>query len=105
MRAQIINSKCQLHFFHASCRTIQYTSSLLHCNFSFSPETTSCLIDATSSTRLFNSQFVQQSRRLSVWLCSRFPSLSSQKVGLTISPPSLHVPVLYFSLISMNVII
>lgn len=38
-------------------------------------------------------------------LQSKFPALSSQSVALIISPPSLHVPVLYFSLISLNIVV
>lgn len=83
----------------------QYASSLLNSSTSFSPETTSFLIDAASSTRLSYSQFVEKTQSLSASLRSRFPSLSSQKVALIISAPSLHVPVLYFSLISLNVIV
>ncbi|XP_074375860.1 4-coumarate--CoA ligase-like 9 [Apium graveolens] len=83
----------------------QYASSLLNSSTSFSPETTSFLIDAASATRVSYSQFLEKSQSLSASLLSKFPELSGQKVALIISPPSLDLPVLYFSLISLNVIV
>ncbi|KAL8123309.1 4-coumarate--CoA ligase-like 9 [Apium graveolens] len=87
----------------------QYAFVLLNSSTSFSHDATSFLIDAASGTRVSYSQFIRKSQSLSDSLVSKFPQLSSQdenqNVALIISPPSLHVPVLYFSLISMNVIV
>ncbi|KAL3654951.1 hypothetical protein CASFOL_000737 [Castilleja foliolosa] len=79
----------------------QYALSLLH-----SPptdtalSTTDFLIDAATSNRLTYSTFLRQVASLSSSLRS---ILSKNDVAFVLSPPSLHIPVLYFSLLSLGV--
>lgn len=82
----------------------QYSLSLLNSTATASSlETSTFLIEAASGNRLSYSQFICQSQSLAASLQSRFPSLSTKDVALILSPPSLHVPVLYFSLLSLNI--
>lgn len=79
-----------------------YTLSLLRSSSTATAETT-FLIDATTGVHLTYSEFFSQVRSLSVSLLSQFPSLSKNDVAFILSPPTLHVPVLYFSLLSLGV--
>lgn len=79
-----------------------YTLSLLHLSLS-SPSTTPFLIDSATGSRLTYSDFLLQTRSLSLSLRSSFPSLSKNDVALILSPTSLSLPVLYFSLLSLGV--
>ncbi|KAI8543927.1 hypothetical protein RHMOL_Rhmol08G0255600 [Rhododendron molle] len=79
-----------------------YTLSLLHLSVS-SPSTTPFLIDSATGSRLTYSDFLLQTRSLSLSLRSSFPSLSKNDVALILSPTSLSLPVLYFSLLSLGV--
>ncbi|XP_058228314.1 4-coumarate--CoA ligase-like 9 [Rhododendron vialii] len=79
-----------------------YTLSLLHLSVS-SPSTTPFLIDSSTGSRLTYSDFLLQTRSLSLSLRSSFPSLSKNNVALILSPTSLSLPVLYFSLLSLGV--
>lgn len=82
----------------------QYSLSLLNSTATASSlETSTFLIDGGTGHRLSYSQFLRQSQSLAASLQSRFPSLSTNDVALILSPPSLHVPVLYFSLLSLNI--
>ncbi|WOH10627.1 hypothetical protein DCAR_0730096 [Daucus carota subsp. sativus] len=84
----------------------QYCLSLLNSTPTASSlDTSPFLIDAATGTPLSYSQFLHQSHSLSASLQSRFPSLSPNNVALILSPPSLHIPVLYFSLLSLNITI
>ncbi|KAE9608562.1 putative AMP-dependent synthetase/ligase [Lupinus albus] len=63
------------------------------------------MIDSDTDTHLSYSVFIRQIKSLSSSLKSLFPSLSKGHVALIISPSSLHVPVLYFSLLSLGVVV
>ncbi|XP_024969280.1 4-coumarate--CoA ligase-like 9 [Cynara cardunculus var. scolymus] len=80
-----------------------YTLYLLRSNPSFSPSTTPFLIDSATGHRLFYSDFIRQFQSLSAALVTKFPSLAKNQVALIVSPPSFHIPVLYFSLLSLGV--
>lgn len=67
--------------------------------------TTTFLIDAFSDHRLSFSDFLSLSNSLSLSITSRYPSLSKSDVAFILSPNSLHVPVLYFALLSLGVIL
>ncbi|KAI3455007.1 hypothetical protein Pfo_011670 [Paulownia fortunei] len=83
-----------------------YALSLLHSPTtptSTALSTTAFLIDAATGHRLTYSTFLQQVNSLSSSLKSLHPSLSKNDVAFVLSPPSLHIPVLYFSLLSLGV--
>lgn len=85
-----------------------YTISLL--NSGATPtaaalSTTPFLIDADSGHSLTYSTFLHQVNSLSSFLKSLNPSLSKNDVAFVLAPPSLHVPVLYFSLLSLGLVV
>lgn len=80
-----------------------YTLSLLRSNTAFSPSTTPFLIDCATGHRLSYSDFIRQLQSLSAALITKFPSLAKNQVALIVSPTSFHIPVLYFSLLSLGV--
>ncbi|KAF7833957.1 4-coumarate--CoA ligase-like 9 [Senna tora] len=63
---------------------------------------TTVLIDSTTHRRLSYSLFLRQVQNLSSSLSSLTP-LCKGHVAFILSPPSLHIPVLYFSLLSLGV--
>ncbi|KAL1541830.1 4-coumarate--CoA ligase-like 9 isoform X1 [Salvia divinorum] len=82
-----------------------YALSLLHSPTtptSAALSTTAFLIDADSGDRLAYSAFLQRVTSLSSSLTSL---LSKNDVAFVLSPPSFHIPVLYFSLLSLGVAI
>ncbi|KAL8464223.1 hypothetical protein ACS0TY_033943 [Phlomoides rotata] len=79
-----------------------YSISLLH---SAALSTTPFLIDADSGHSVTYSTFLQQVNSLSSSLKSLHPSLSKNDVAFVLCPPSVHVPVLNFSLISLGVVV
>ncbi|XP_048137265.1 4-coumarate--CoA ligase-like 9 [Rhodamnia argentea] len=80
-----------------------YALSLLPPSSSSSPSST-FLVDAPSGHRLSYPDFLRRVRSLALSLQSRF-SLSKGDVAFVLAPPSLHVPVVYFSLLSIGVVI
>ncbi|KAE9587432.1 hypothetical protein Lal_00031844 [Lupinus albus] len=78
-----------------------YTLSLLPSTAA----TATVLIDSTTDTHLSYALFLRQIKSLTSSLQSSFPSLSKGHVALILTPSSLHVPVLYFSLLSLGVVI
>ncbi|GFP82441.1 4-coumarate--coa ligase-like 9 [Phtheirospermum japonicum] len=64
--------------------------------------TTPFLIDAATANCLTYSTFLRQVASLSSSLRS---ILSANDVAFVLSPPSLHIPVLYFSLLSLSVVV
>ncbi|XP_042012782.1 4-coumarate--CoA ligase-like 9 isoform X2 [Salvia splendens] len=82
-----------------------YALSLLHSPAnptSASLSTTAFLIDSDSGDRLTYSAFLQRVTSLSSSLTSL---ISMNDVSFVLSPPSFHIPVLYFSLLSLGVAI
>ncbi|KAF8010514.1 hypothetical protein BT93_J1214 [Corymbia citriodora subsp. variegata] len=76
--------------------------------FSILPSTSSSspfLVDAATGHRVTYPSFVSQCRALSSFLASRFPSLCKNDVALVLPPPSLHVPVIYFTLLSLGIVV
>ncbi|KAG8388075.1 hypothetical protein BUALT_Bualt02G0087400 [Buddleja alternifolia] len=65
-----------------------------------SSTTTPFIIHSATNHHLTYSTFLQQLTSLS---SSLRPSLSKNDVAFVLSPPSLHIPVLYFSLLSLGV--
>ncbi|XP_022729604.1 4-coumarate--CoA ligase-like 9 isoform X2 [Durio zibethinus] len=80
----------------------EYCISLLH-STSTSGATT-FVVNATTGQTLTYSQFVSQVRSLAYCLQKRY-SLSQNDVAFILSPPSLHIPVLYFALMSLGIIV
>ncbi|XP_048138411.1 4-coumarate--CoA ligase-like 9 [Rhodamnia argentea] len=63
------------------------------------------LVDAATGNRLNFPCFISQCHALSSFLVSRFPSLSKNDVALVLPPLSLHVPVIYFTLLSLGIVV
>ena len=63
------------------------------------------LIEATTDRRVSYGEFLSQVDSLTSSLKTRFPSLSKGHVAFILTPTSLHVPVLYFSLMALGVTI
>ncbi|KAL3716750.1 hypothetical protein ACJRO7_008348 [Eucalyptus globulus] len=63
------------------------------------------LVDAATGHRVTYPRFISQCRALSSFLVSRFPSLSKNDVVLVLPPFSLHVPVIYFTLLSLGIVV
>uniref|UniRef100_A0A251U148 Putative AMP-dependent synthetase and ligase family protein n=1 Tax=Helianthus annuus TaxID=4232 RepID=A0A251U148_HELAN len=81
-----------------------YTLSLLQSNPTFSPNT-DFLIDSTTGHRLSYSDFIRQTHSLTASLATILPPHVKNQVALILSPTSLHIPVLYFSLLALGVTI
>ncbi|KAJ0527831.1 putative AMP-dependent synthetase/ligase, AMP-binding, AMP-binding enzyme domain, ANL [Helianthus annuus] len=81
-----------------------YTLSLLQSNPTFSPNT-DFLIDSTTGHRLSYSDFIRQTHSLTASLATILPPHVKNQVALILSPSSLHIPVLYFSLLALGVTI
>ncbi|KAG6421298.1 hypothetical protein SASPL_117848 [Salvia splendens] len=77
----------------------QYALSLLH---SSALSTTPFLIDAPTARHLTYSSFLRHVSSLSA---SLKPLLSQNDVAFILSPPSLHLPALYFSLLSLGAVV
>ncbi|KAI6682741.1 hypothetical protein NL676_028654 [Syzygium grande] len=65
---------------------------------------TAFLVHATSGHRLSYPDFLRRVRSLALSLQSRF-SLAKGDVAFILAPPSLHVPVVYFALLSIGVVV
>ncbi|PSR89508.1 4-coumarate--CoA ligase-like [Actinidia chinensis var. chinensis] len=84
----------------------EYTLSLrYHAAAASPPETTAFLIDSASGRCLTYSDFIRQTKSLSLSLQTSLPSLSKNYVAFIIAPPSFQIPVIYFSLLSLGVTI
>ncbi|MCD9639758.1 hypothetical protein HAX54_024479 [Datura stramonium] len=85
---------------------IQYTLSLLN-----SPTTginisaTTFLVDSTTGLRLSYADFLRQTQNLASSLQARYPFLSPNDVAFVLSPTSIHVPVVYFALLSLGIVV
>ncbi|KAF8036945.1 hypothetical protein BT93_B0003 [Corymbia citriodora subsp. variegata] len=80
-----------------------YALSLLP-SFSSSSSSSTFLVNASSGDRLPYPDFLRRVRSLALSLQSRF-SLSKGDVAFILAPTSLHVPVIYFSLLSIGVVV
>ncbi|KAH7576899.1 hypothetical protein JRO89_XS01G0172500 [Xanthoceras sorbifolium] len=83
----------------------QFVLSLLHStattNFS---ETPFLINDVATDASVTYSEFVYQTKSLAISLQKQY-SLSKGDVAFILSPNSIHIPILYFSLLSLGVII
>ncbi|KAJ4959889.1 hypothetical protein NE237_019799 [Protea cynaroides] len=77
--------------------------SLFHSNH-LSPENTTALIDAATGHFLSYSEFIRRVKALSAYLLTTI-GLSKGDTAFILSPTSLQIPVLYFSLFSLGVVI
>ncbi|OIT26698.1 4-coumarate--coa ligase-like 9, partial [Nicotiana attenuata] len=84
---------------------IQYTLSLLNSTTTATTSNTTFLIDSTTGRRLSYSEFLHKTQSLASSLKIQFPSLSKNDVAFILSPPSLHVPILYFALLSLGIVV
>ncbi|KAM3381280.1 4-coumarate-CoA ligase-like 9 [Capsicum galapagoense] len=85
---------------------IEYTVSLLNSpTTGINVNTTAFLIDSTTGQRLSYAEFAQQTRNLASYLQARYPSLSKNNAAFVLSPTSIHVPVVYFALLSLGIIV
>ncbi|XP_047332336.1 4-coumarate--CoA ligase-like 9 [Impatiens glandulifera] len=88
----------------------EYTFYLLHQTTagaftSSSPPETPFLIDSSTDRRLTYSDLLQQTRSLATSIQTLVPSLSNNDVAFILAPPSIHIPILYFALLSIGVTI
>ncbi|PQQ17355.1 4-coumarate--CoA ligase-like 9 [Prunus yedoensis var. nudiflora] len=67
--------------------------------------TTTLLIDSESGRHVSYENFICQVHSLTLSLQSLAPALSKGHVAFILSPTSLHVPVLYFSLLALGVVV
>uniref|UniRef100_A0A2P2JY61 Uncharacterized protein n=1 Tax=Rhizophora mucronata TaxID=61149 RepID=A0A2P2JY61_RHIMU len=67
-----------------------------------SPSSTAFLVDSATGKTLTYSQFIDQTYSLSLALKTRF-SFSKNDVAFVLCPPSFHVPLIYFALLSIGV--
>lgn len=81
----------------------QFAFSILRSITTTTSDTT-LLINATSGQRLSYGEFLHRVHSLSLSLKTRY-ALSRNDVAYILSPPSFHIPVLYFSLLSLGVVI
>ncbi|KAI6682742.1 hypothetical protein NL676_028655 [Syzygium grande] len=83
-----------------------YALSLLppSASSSSSSSATAFLVHASSGHRLSYPDFLRRVRSLALSLQSRF-SLAKGDVAFILAPPSLHVPVVYFALLSIGVVV
>ncbi|TYJ25590.1 hypothetical protein E1A91_A07G060500v1 [Gossypium mustelinum] len=65
---------------------------------------TTFVVNETAGESLSYSQFVSQVRSLAYSLQQRY-SLSQNDVAFVVSPPSIHIPVVYFALLSLGIIV
>ncbi|XXG45061.1 hypothetical protein AAC387_Pa02g0245 [Persea americana] len=78
-----------------------YATSLLPTPLPSNPT----LIDAVSGLSISYSDFLHCVQNLSSNLKTLIPTLSKGQIAFVISPPSLHIPILYYSLLSLGVVI
>ncbi|GMJ14005.1 hypothetical protein like AT5G63380 [Hibiscus trionum] len=81
----------------------QYTLSLLRSSTASDADTT-FIINATNGQSLSYSEFIAQFLSLAQSLKKNY-SLSPNDVAFILSPPSLHIPLLYFALMSLGIVI
>ncbi|XP_022882550.1 4-coumarate--CoA ligase-like 9 [Olea europaea var. sylvestris] len=82
---------------------VSYALSLLHSTTtSATLSSTAFLIDAVTGHRLTYTAFLEQIHSLSFSIHSLYPSLSKNDVVFIVAPPSLNIPVVYFSLLSLG---
>ncbi|XP_076897300.1 4-coumarate--CoA ligase-like 9 [Bidens hawaiensis] len=82
----------------------EYTLSLLQSNHAFS-YSIDFLIDSATGHRLPYTKFIRQVRSLSASLIAKLPPCVNNQVALILSPTSIHIPVIYFSLLSLGITI
>ncbi|RWR96894.1 4-coumarate--CoA ligase-like protein 5 isoform X2 [Cinnamomum micranthum f. kanehirae] len=72
---------------------------------SSSISTVPALIDSTTSLHISYSQFFDRIQILSSFLQTHFPFLTNGQIAFVLSPSTVHVPVLYFSLLSLGIVV
>ncbi|KAJ4712616.1 4-coumarate:CoA ligase-like protein [Melia azedarach] len=84
----------------------EFTFSLLHSSIAAATNTSAAtfLINAVTGQRLTYADFLRQTNSLAISLPKNY-SLSKNDVAYILCPSSFHIPVLYFSLLSIGVII
>ncbi|GMI95186.1 hypothetical protein like AT5G63380 [Hibiscus trionum] len=70
----------------------------------FTDGATTFVVNATTGETLSYSQFVSQVRSLAYSLQQRY-SLCQNDVAFIISPPSVHIPVVYFALLLLGIVV
>ncbi|GMI95189.1 hypothetical protein like AT5G63380 [Hibiscus trionum] len=65
---------------------------------------TTFVVNATTGKTLSYSQFVSRVRSLAYSLQQRY-SLCKNDVAFVLSPPSIHIPVVYFALLSLGIVV
>ncbi|KAH1131359.1 hypothetical protein J1N35_002737 [Gossypium stocksii] len=73
-------------------------------NSTFTDGATTFSVNSTTGETLSYSQFVSQVRSLAYSLQQRY-SLCQNDVAFILSPPSIHIPVVYFALLSLGIVV
>ncbi|KAB2073086.1 hypothetical protein ES319_A07G060100v1 [Gossypium barbadense] len=73
-------------------------------NSTFTDGATTFSVNTTTGETLSYSQFVSQVRSLAYSLQQRY-SLCQNDVAFILSPPSIHIPVVYFALLSLGIVV
>lgn len=81
----------------------EYALSLLHSSID-NPAAVNFLVDSNTGHSLTHAQFGEKAKTLAISLQALY-SLSRNDVAFILCPPSVHVPILYFSLLSLGVTI
>ncbi|CAI8612206.1 unnamed protein product [Vicia faba] len=87
---------------HTTISTATYILSLRH--KSPSPDSLTFLIDSTTSYRISHSNFIQRSQTLATNLIT-LHGLTKNHTALVLSPNIIQVPILYFALLSIGVVV
>ncbi|XP_017973556.1 PREDICTED: 4-coumarate--CoA ligase-like 9 isoform X1 [Theobroma cacao] len=82
----------------------QYVLSLIRSSSTPTTGDTTFAVDATNAGTLSYSQFISQIHSLAHSLRKNY-SLSQNDVAFILSPPSLRVPLLYFALMSLGIVV
>ncbi|KAK8617066.1 hypothetical protein V6N13_117034 [Hibiscus sabdariffa] len=75
------------------------------CHCSSTAGATTFVVNATTGETLSFSQFFSQVHSLAYSLQQRYPLLCQNDVAFILSPPSIRIPVLYFALLSLGIVV
>ncbi|XVF11565.1 hypothetical protein REPUB_Repub08aG0038700 [Reevesia pubescens] len=83
----------------------EYCLSLFHSTSTDVGATATFVVNATTGQTLTYSLFFSQVRSLAYSLQKRYPLISQNDVAFILSPSSFHIPVLYFALMSLGIVV
>ncbi|KDP30952.1 hypothetical protein JCGZ_11328 [Jatropha curcas] len=86
---------------HEPFSITQLSLALLH-STTADPAAVTFLVDSSTGDSLTHAQFIEQTETLALSLKALYP-FSRNDVAFILCPPSLHIPILYYSLLSLGV--